>query len=670
MQFSRREEWLLCAALSPEGPIAASSWNEWASEIKLEDAPYPEFRLLPAVYANLNRVAPSLALPDKLRGVATYTFTKNHLLIHGCMPIIEELSKHSIVLLTKGIGICIRFGAWSSRTTRDVDIHVTLQSLDKVCEVLAQSGWTPKHGMTRASLVHRSSLRRDSWNFTKGDLDLDIHWRVKSGCCDNLLAKEMWASADQTKFLGRTLLLQSPELALITSLNHGFIVGDHADVLQTIVDAAWLLPICQGNVLVPLLNKSDLLVQFRILISILQKIGPSETVSHYRCLLGNAHIADSTTNPVLRHKTEMGILRQPVRYWLWDLLGRKSRLERLIIRFAGPFSKPLAQPETFKNDYDLRDCEQMDQIGGPGWGWPEPDNTCFWSDQADARFLIPLRHVGDYLIVLGLADCFSPNACVDVFANGVYLSSINLRERLSTSEYCLLVSRRFLFGSWVELSLRPKPYLGDQASANKYWLKRSVPVQRLRVFDIEQMNEGGFEISPLDIVRQVTTVSELPALPQSPSGPDRWEFMEGLNTQMLIEPAVVPGQRALRLVAVGADGRHALEARFGTLAPGGVYRVITWVKAQPRVRVMIEVRDTFDPHTGNASNYGVAQFDLGARTIAKSSGDILASGIDAATDGWVKLWADLRSKDGQLHVLLGLLESPNNSHVFMAAGSP
>ena len=177
-------------------------------------------------------------------------------------------------------------------------------------------------------------------------------------------------------------------------------------MLQTIVDAAWLLPICQGNVLVPLLNKSDLLVQFRILISILQKIGPSETVSHYRCLLGNAHIADSTTNPVLRHKTEMGILRQPVRYWLWDLLGRKSRLERLIIRFAGPFSKPLAQPETFKNDYDLRDCEQMDQIGGPGWGWPEPDNTCFWSDQADARFLIPLRHVGDYLIVLGLRRLF------------------------------------------------------------------------------------------------------------------------------------------------------------------------------------------------------------------------------------------------------------------------
>jgi hypothetical protein len=503
MQFSRREEWLLCAALSPEGPIAASSWNEWASEIKLENAPYSETRLLPAVYANLNRVAPSLALPDKLRGAATFTFTKNHLLIHGCMPIIEELSKHSLVLLTKGIGICIRFGTWSSRMTRDVDIHITLQSLDKVCEVLAQFGWTPKYGMTRASLVHRSSLRRDSWNFTKGAFDLDIHWRVKSGRWDNLLAKEMWASADQTKFLGRTLLLQSPELALITSLNHGFIAGDHADALQTIVDAAWLLPICRGDVLVPLLNKSDLLVQFGILISTLQKVGLSETVSHYRCLLGNVHnIADSTTNPGLRHKTEMGILRQPVRYWLWEVLGRKSRIERLLLRFTGPLSKPLTEVEIFKDDYDLRDCEVMDRVAGPGWGWPEPGNTCFWSDRADARLLIPLSHAGDHLIILGLAESrlHSPNACVNVFANGIFLATINLRERLSPSDYCVFVPRWVLFGPWVELSLRPRPYLGDKAvSSNNYSLKRSLPARRLRVLDMRQMSDflSGDYVPPL-----------------------------------------------------------------------------------------------------------------------------------------------------------------------------
>ena len=54
---------------------------------------------------------------------------------------------------------------------------------------------------------------------------------------------------------------------------------------------------------------------------------------------------------------------------------------------------------------------------------------------------------------------------------------------------------------------------------------------------------------------------------------------------------MVSGQRILRLVAVGADSRHALGARFGDLAPSGIYRAIAWVKAEPGVRVMIEARD-------------------------------------------------------------------------------
>ena len=58
---------------------------------------------------------------------------------------------------------------------------------------------------------------------------------------------------------------------------------------------------------------------------------------------------------------------------------------------------------------------------------------------------------------------------------------------------------------------------------------------------------------------------------------------------------MVSGQRILRLVAVGADSRHALGARFGDLAPSGIYRAIAWVKAEPGVRVMIDARDSVRP---------------------------------------------------------------------------
>ena len=67
---------------------------------------------------------------------------------------------------------------WASRPMGDVDIHVPFEALDKVCQVLAEFNWTPRYGMTGESLVRRSCLRRNSWNFTKGLVDVDLHWRL------------------------------------------------------------------------------------------------------------------------------------------------------------------------------------------------------------------------------------------------------------------------------------------------------------------------------------------------------------------------------------------------------------------------------------------------------------------------------------------------------------
>jgi hypothetical protein len=193
----------------------------------------------------------------------------------------------------------------------------------------------------------------------------------------------------------------------------------------------------------------------------------------------------------------------------------------------------------------------------------------------------------------------------------------------------------------------------------------------------QEVTFGGFEISPArpvqtssqaDLPTRATSIDELPPVSESSSGPDRWDLIEGLNAEGVKRPAVVLGQRILRLVAVGADGRHALGARFGGLAPGGVYRAIAWVKAEPGVRVMIAARDSVDQQTGRPSNYGVAKIDLSTRTVMSSTGDILASEVDTVEDGWVKLWVDLNSKDGQIFVLIGLLEGLNNQHVFKAGG--
>ena len=221
-QLSEREELLLNAALNPSVDIARQSWENWASQGAIENVPRHELRLLPAVYAHLSRMAPAFRLPSKLRGKAKAIFTRSNLLASATLPMIDELSRHCPVMLTKGLAMCIRFGTWSSRPMADVDIHVPAESLKTVCGILANSGWTPRYGMTLPSLIHRTSLRRDSWNFTKGAADIDLHWRLPAGPAENWLTEEMWQSGERFAFRGHSLLLQSPEFALVSSLRHGF----------------------------------------------------------------------------------------------------------------------------------------------------------------------------------------------------------------------------------------------------------------------------------------------------------------------------------------------------------------------------------------------------------------------------------------------------------------
>jgi hypothetical protein len=474
--------------------------------------------MLPSVCAHLNHIAPFLKLPNKLRGKARSTFTQNRLMAHETLPILREMSLHTQVLLTKGVAMCVRFDAWSSRAMGDIDIHVPAAALTKVCEILSQSGWVPHYGMTWASLEHRSSLRRNSWNMAKGHAQLDLHWRVADGPAEEWFARNMWESAEPAKLLGHSLLMQSPEFAFFTSLNHGFNFGTRADAVQTVIDATSLLSICRPDRLIPLLKKADLGEPLRQVTAILKNAGLSETVSRiaedYRDALENTNAfvaceaqvkqkAGSSTKGDVDVKRdgnssstyislEKAVLRRPTLYWLWQMLGQRARIERLLVRLSGPLSKPLAWTGTFKEDYDLRECEVMDQVAGPGWGWPEPGRTCFWSDRADARLLIPLRHMGDHLIILGFAESrfHSPNGRVNVFLNGLYSGVINIKERLTISEYCFFIPERLLFKRYVEISFRPQPYKGERGMPpNSYELMRSIPVRRLRVVDIPQLNK-------------------------------------------------------------------------------------------------------------------------------------------------------------------------------------
>jgi hypothetical protein len=479
ISLTPRETDLVHAALSADRQTAAAAWRSWTEQVVLEEAPYPEVRLLPMAHSNLAKVAPDLVLPLKVRGKARATFARSRLMCHQAVPALRELLKAVPVIVTKGAAFCVKFHAWSFRQTGDVDIQVKHRNLARSVDILTALGWTPKYGMTPDSLKHRTPLRRNSWNLTRQKGDIDLHWRLVDGAGAKRIARRYWETAEPVDFLGARALMPSPEFATIGALQHGFIEGSRADALQALVDCWHWLPLCDRNKLAEAIS----LTGMGELVPVLAAAFDDARLPMGNSILKQAAARSSPRSPRqarLRIRRDKQVLHRPQLYKYWTRLGRPYALERLILRTFGPFSKPLVQAAAPRPEYDLRDCAILDEIGGPGWGWPEPEHTCFWSDQADNRLLVSLPDMQDYFAIVSfsVAAKWSSHPKVSVGINGRPVRDLDFQSEGRT-KFALLVPRSCLFGPWIEFSFRPVGF--DARPFSTYGERRSLPAVRLQI---------------------------------------------------------------------------------------------------------------------------------------------------------------------------------------------
>jgi peptidoglycan/LPS O-acetylase OafA/YrhL len=160
-----------------------------------------------------------------------------------------------------------------------------------------------------------------------------------------------------------------------------------------------------------------------------------------------------------------------------------------------------------------------------------------------------------------------------------------------------------------------------------------------------------------------TALADLPGLPDAVD----WVLIWGLNARPVDTPAVVSGETPLQLTAIPTDdsdaqNRHAVAMKFSGLNPGGVYRSTVWVKSAG-TNIQVQVRGGEDSVV-----VGEALFNLDNGSTLMDPSDLLAHGLDTTADGWNKAWVDLKSEDGNMFVLLGLLEDGGTSNVITGEG--
>src|SRR5262245_49750713 len=134
---------LLRANLAPDDQ-AVRAWRDWLRMRSLDDATWPELRLLAPLARRIAALDPYSPFRPRLEGLAKANWTKTQLIIRDCASALDALSSAGIhCLLFKGAANYAEgLGPATRRIMGDIDILVPLEAAVAASDRLYEAGWS------------------------------------------------------------------------------------------------------------------------------------------------------------------------------------------------------------------------------------------------------------------------------------------------------------------------------------------------------------------------------------------------------------------------------------------------------------------------------------------------------------------------------------------------
>jgi len=182
------QELLLKAALLA-GPPAVSAWREWSTRVDLDRLDEGSNRLLALVSANLDRLGVHDDAAGRLRGYRRRTWYVNQVKMKQLEVVLDAFAHAGIAtLILKGAALARAFYPDPSlRPMSDLDILVRRRDALRAIAWLLDQGWTAAERRVARRLevffgtdgdTEGRILQREGIGFSRGTIDLDLHWRV------------------------------------------------------------------------------------------------------------------------------------------------------------------------------------------------------------------------------------------------------------------------------------------------------------------------------------------------------------------------------------------------------------------------------------------------------------------------------------------------------------
>lgn len=321
---------LLGAALNPDKCEAMHFLRDWLDENELDDASFPEHRLLAAVATRLGKEIETLPEYGRLVGIQRLNWTKSRMAIKDIRPILESFTNAGLkVVLLKGASrVALDPGEQKSRTSYDVDVLLASDEFTTGFDLLSAAGWKSARGESPIGLRARLSSVR-ARNFKKGKFgDLDLHriaYKPENASVQD--DQQLFKDASPVSYYGLPCFVPSAEERLAIAVAHGGLSADsHSD---WIVDCARIIEYEQidWQKLRGILKRRHLSGHAEIAFGYLQnglQIGMNDVAeSGFGQKTGWMPLSQINSLIVARHPARMGMTLRAVRKLIIEL--RKAR---------------------------------------------------------------------------------------------------------------------------------------------------------------------------------------------------------------------------------------------------------------------------------------------------------------------------------------------------------
>lgn len=209
---------LLLVAVTAEKEPALEAFDRWKETLQWDNIDGGSFRLLGLLYRRLSGWKADDPIIHQLRGVYRNTWFRNQMLLHHGHALIKKFYERGIpVLLLKGPALVVQhYRDFGVRPMLDFDFCIPSTLLRQGMNLLESDGWIPIFELHSKLLPFRNSN-----NYSRKGIDIDLHWHVLLDACNDSLDEEFWKAGTPIEWDGIPVRVLSRSDQLIHSCIHG-----------------------------------------------------------------------------------------------------------------------------------------------------------------------------------------------------------------------------------------------------------------------------------------------------------------------------------------------------------------------------------------------------------------------------------------------------------------